>query len=132
MALDLPLGDFWGADWLHDDWPIREGSTVLLANSAKGAEVLGELQEDIDSVKVPFDEVYQNQGVVFVRPLKEIPRQRARALKHLRGGRSLAEWLGCFPFLRYYGFICLNTRSMVYRGLRASLRMLKGVLGRHR
>lgn len=129
---DLTLGDFWGADRLHDDWPIREGITVLLANSAKGAEVLGEIQKDIDSVKVPFDEVYQNQGVVFVRPHKEIPRQRARALKHLRGERSLAEWLGCFPFLRYYGFICLNTRSMVYRGLRASLRMLKGVLGRHR
>ena len=125
---DLTLGDFWGADRLHEDWPIREGITVLLANSGAGREALESVQPSIATEKVPFDEVYRNQGVVFVRPHKELPKQRGRALKALAGKMTLASWVGKFPFERYFGPLHVNTRSFAYRLLSFLPRVIKRAL----
>ena len=129
---DLTLGDFWGADRMHADWPIRDGITVLLANSQKGIEAMREVEGAVETAQVPFDEVYRYQGAVFVRPNKELPRQRAEALEHLRGSQSLRSWIRCFPHLRYFGPFRVNTRSLLYRVLSVPPRLAKRLLRRLR
>lgn len=127
---DLTLGDFWGADRLHADWPIRDGITVLLANSPKGVEAMREVSGAVETAQVPFDEVYRYQGVVFVRPHKELPQQRAEALVHLRGPQSLKAWIRRFPHMRYFGPFRVNTRSLLYRVLCVPPRLAKRLLRR--
>lgn len=114
---DLTLGDFWGADFLHPDWPIREGVSVVLANSPKGIKTIEQLVSSVEIRPVPFNEAYQYQPSVFIRPDHSSPRQRKEALAHLKNEESLTEWLEKFTGIRYIGLIRMRTNSFLYKFL---------------
>lgn len=80
---DLTLGDYWGVQNLHPDWPINEGIGSLIANTEKGKSVLESLAEKdkITLHKEPFSNLYKGQARSYLRgDYHEIPKDRDAAL----------------------------------------------------
>lgn len=81
---DITLGDFWGVQQVHPDWPIREGISAVLATSAKGQEALLNCSAALNLMPESFETVSAKQRAVYIRPKKEVPQHRARALSLLK------------------------------------------------
>ncbi len=81
---DITLGDYWGVENHHPDWPIDKGISAILANSDKGKYTLDSLKGQLDLRNEPFELIYKGQDVVYVRPPKQVPRDRALVLEKLR------------------------------------------------
>ena len=43
---DITLGDFWGVENFHKDWPLERGISAILTNTQKGAGLLSLLQAE--------------------------------------------------------------------------------------
>ena len=65
---DITLGDYWGVENHHDDWPIEEGISAVLANSLKGKAWLSELKGELDLREEQFHNIFNGQDVVYIRP----------------------------------------------------------------
>ena len=89
---DITLGDYWSVEHIHSDWPIEKGVSAILANSQKGNDTLEKLTEVLDLKPEPFNSIYKGQGVVYIRPQRQIPKDRAIILKKLKT-KSLSEVL---------------------------------------
>lgn len=83
---DITLGDYWGVENHHPDWPIDKGISAILANNEKGKQALNQLSDVLDLRSEPFRKIYAGQDVVYVRPQKQIPKDRELVLK------ALCEW----------------------------------------
>lgn len=81
---DITLGDYWGVQQIHPDWPIRHGISAVLANSAKGQAALGHCSHALSLIPEDFESIYAKQKVVYIRPKRQVPRHRARALRLLK------------------------------------------------
>ena len=81
---DITLGDYWGVENHHQDWPINKGISAVLVNTEKGHYTLLELSNKLDLHREPFKNIYAGQDVVYVRPGKQIPEVRSLVLQKLR------------------------------------------------
>lgn len=80
---DITLGDYWGVQKIHPDWPIDRGISAILANSAKGIQSLQQLSDKLTLCEEPFDKIYSGQPVVYVRHEQQVPRARPMVLARL-------------------------------------------------
>ena len=81
---DITLGDYWGVQRHHSDWPIDKGISAILANTDNGRQALDGLADKIDLHHEPFEKIYSGQSVVYVKPRKTIPQERSLMLEGLR------------------------------------------------
>lgn len=80
---DMTLGDYWGVQNLHPDWPIKEGIGSLIANTDKGKTILESLAAEakITLHKEPFANLFKGQARSYLRgDYHEIPKDRDAAL----------------------------------------------------
>ena len=83
---DITLGDYWGVQNLHPGWPIDKGISAILSNSPKGTASLEQIANALELHREPFENILERQRVVYIRPLKQIPKERAAVL------RKLPDW----------------------------------------
>lgn len=81
---DITLGDYWGVQKHHQDWPIDKGVSAILANTDKGLQTLQQLNDTLELNCESFRNIYAGQGVVYIRPHKCIPQDRHRVLSRLK------------------------------------------------
>ena len=113
---DITLGDYWGVENHHPDWPIDKGISAILANNEKGKQALNQLSDVLDLRSEPFRKIYAGQDVVYVRPQKQIPEDRELVLK------SLCEWSLGNVLCRLVntvklGPVRLPTNGIIYKAL---------------
>ncbi len=113
---DITLGDYWGVENFHSDWPIDKGISAILANTEKGDHILSQLSDTLDLRSEPFRQIYTGQDVVYVRPEKQIPEVRTQVLKVLHKW-SLTEVYHHMVNTIKFGPIRLRTNSQIYRFL---------------
>lgn len=80
---DMTLGDYWGVQNLHPDWPIKEGIGSLIANTEKGKTILASLAAEakITLHIEPFANLFKGQARSYLRgDYHEIPKDRDAAL----------------------------------------------------
>lgn len=83
---DLSIGDFWGIQRYHKEWPLNKGISVVLANSAKGRELLKSQQDSLQVHSVTTSMI--ERGAVHTIPFRKYPR------RPLPGQRStVLDWL---------------------------------------
>ncbi|MBR4311492.1 MAG: Coenzyme F420 hydrogenase/dehydrogenase, beta subunit C-terminal domain [Akkermansia sp.] len=102
---DLSAGDFWGIQRYHKEWPLDKGISVVLANSAKGRELLKAQQDDLQLHSVTTGMI--ERGAVHTIPFRKYPRkplpdQRATVLSWLKApeiplSRTINRFLGKRP-----------------------------------
>ncbi len=80
---DITLGDYWGVERFHQDWSIDKGVSAILANTSKGESLLQKITDVVNIKEEAFSNIYSGQGVVYIRPQKEIPQDRKRLLAKL-------------------------------------------------
>lgn len=113
---DITLGDYWGVENHHPDWPIDKGISAILVNTENGNQVLTQLSDTLDLRSESFQKIYTGQDVVYVRPQKQIPKDRELVLK------ALCEW-SLIDVLRRLvntvklGPIRLYTNGIIYKTL---------------
>ena len=82
----MTLGDYWGVQNLHPDWPLKEGIGSLIANTEKGKNTLENLASEakITLHKEPFSNLYKGQARSYLRGENHvIPSDRDAALAAL-------------------------------------------------
>lgn len=123
---DITLGDYWGVQKIHSDWPIDRGISAILANTAKGHQYLQQVNDKVTLCLEPFDKIYSGQSVVYVRPTRQIPSDRSCVLAMLplweldKVRKRLADRVRIGP-------IRLNRTGLMYRLLRTGWRIIKRV-----
>lgn len=80
---DITLGDYWGVQRIHPDWPIDRGISAILANTAKGTQCLQQLSDRLTLCEEAFDKIYSGQPVAYVRSEKQAPKERSMLLARL-------------------------------------------------
>jgi len=45
---DFTMGDFWGCDKYHPDWPLLTGVSAIILNSDKGKTIFSEISESLE------------------------------------------------------------------------------------
>ena len=80
---DITLGDYWGVQNLHPDWPIDKGISAILSNSPKGTACLEQISNTLELHKEFSENILERQRVVYIRPQKQIPKERTSVLRNL-------------------------------------------------
>lgn len=111
---DITLGDYWGVENFHSDWPIDKGISAILTNTEKGNRTLQQLSDKLDLHDEPFRKIYTGQDVVYVRPQKQIPEVKALVLKRLHHW-SLDEVLRRLINSVKLGPFLLPTSGFIYK-----------------
>ncbi len=125
---DITLGDYWGVQHIHPDWPIPQGISAVLATTEKGRTALRDCSPALNLVPEAFETVYAKQKVVYIRPKKEIPPHRDRALRLLKKlpiTSSVRHILDCV----YRGRFCFVRKSIPWYFFRLAQKA-KGLLRR--
>ena len=123
---DITLGDYWGVEKLHPEWPIDKGISSILANTSKGSVALNRLSDNLELRIEPFSKIYNGQGVVYVRPEKAIPPSRSKVLKRLRDS-SLSDVYRKVVHVATLGPFILSKFGFTYRLLSTVYCALKAV-----
>lgn len=120
---DITLGDFWGVEKYHSDWPIENGISAILANSPKGISLLDMLSMSLNLYDEPYKHLIPHQGG-FQRHL-ELPKDRSNILKRLQQEALektivyTCDWVKIGPFMK------INRQWRIYKWLRQLKRWLK-------
>lgn len=129
---DITLGDYWGVEKHHSDWPMKLGISAILANTPKGNTYLQDLSNMIDlRLEVPGN-ICSAQPASFIRPKKRLPKDRDLmfskmpiwSLEEIR--KKIVNTTSIGPFR-------LRTRGHLYRAitfLPRAIRYLKRRLGK--
>lgn len=81
---DISLADYWGVERNHPDWPIEQGISAVIANTDKGLDILRQVAPSVQLQEEPFSLIYAGQGVVYIRPPKQVPTERSAVLTTLQ------------------------------------------------
>lgn len=81
---DITLGDYWGVESHHSDWPIDKGVSAIVENTVKGEKALREISTSIVLKEDSFKNIYSGQRIVYIRPNKQVPEDRALVLEKLQ------------------------------------------------
>lgn len=121
---DLSLGDFWGIQHIHPEWPIEQGISVLLVNTEQGRKFLSCLNEEkITLNRVPFSAVYKGQKEVYMRPVREIPQERERFMRECATTALEELVITCKPLKKKLPF-----RKKLIRELQRPFRQLRRLI----
>lgn len=89
---DLTIGDFWGVWDIAPEMDDNKGTSVILVQSAKGAELLGSVSDRLEIKAVTLEEASrQNQAMITVFQANG---RRKAAFELVRNGRifDCADW----------------------------------------
>ena len=93
---DITLGDFWGVKEIDSECDDKNGTSLVLCNTEKGAKVLGDVESEFDLFReVPIQtmmEVSRKTNGALVRPLRSNP-MRNCFFHHLRTGDDFSTSL---------------------------------------
>lgn len=116
---DLTIGDFWGVDNYHKDWPLKTGVSAILVNSEKGKDVLNKTKDFVTIHEEFYERMIPYQGG-FKRNLK-IPHDRDKILSMLkRKPLEKVEKYAC-DWFSFFGFR-INRRWFWYQWLKSMKR----------
>ena len=59
---DFTLGDYWGIWNQHPEFDDNKGTSVVFVHSQKGREILEQLSDKIDCLKVAIEDAYKENG----------------------------------------------------------------------
>ncbi len=91
---DLSVGDYWGVENHHPDWPLGEGVSTLIVNSEQGRKVLEKITESLHLHAEPFTHIYeQNRHVYAKAPGRIHPNRPYTMVKLQEKGSSLQDAL---------------------------------------
>ncbi len=121
---DITLGDYWGVENHHKEWPIDKGISAILVNTEKGNRALSSLNTGLELKEEPFNNIYKGQDVVYVRPKKQIPEVRPLILHKLRKW-SLAEVNRRLVNSVKFGPTRLQTSGGLYKSIIFLIRVLR-------
>ncbi len=121
---DITLGDYWGVEHHHRDWPLDKGVSTILANTNKGATALERLHSELELNSEPFEKIYNGQAVVYVRPIKEVPKIRPLVIDKIKKW-PLEKVHRCVVNSVQLGPIRLQKTGKLYKILFFSVRVLK-------
>ena len=119
---DVTVGDFWGVQNLHPDWPLRDGVAAVLVNSPAGEAAMEAVADALVCRRVPFREVYDGQDMLHDKGQHGVHPYRARVLRAaLR--MSLARLRRRFVGTLLLGPLALRRDALLLRALRRLRRM---------
>ncbi len=121
---DISLGDYWGVQNVHPNWPIDMGISVILTNSPIGENTLAQLTEVLQLHREAFANVHAGQDVNYIRPQKQIPTERSYVL-HKLSKSTLEKIYHRLLNSAIYGSFYLPKTSVVFKALRISYRAVK-------
>ncbi len=125
---DITLGDYWGAQLIHNEWPIEKGISAVLTNTLKGEERLLNIGKYAELHEKPVDDVYRFQASVYIKPKNDIPGTRAHVLKKITSV-PLRELFTIFVETWGIGPLRISRKSLLYRGARKVInKMRRGVV----
>lgn len=113
---DITLGDYWGVERHHSDWPTEHGISAILSNTSKGNDHLQSLSNSIDMRLEVSRNICSAQPAVFVRPKKNIPRDRDLIFSKLRTW-TLEELRKKIVNTTSIGPFRLQTKGYLYRAI---------------
>lgn len=119
---DVTVGDFWGVQGLHPDWPLRDGVAAVLVNSPAGVAAMEAVADALVCRRVPFREVYDGQDMLHDKGPHAVHPYRARVLKAARR-MSLARLRRRFVGTLLLGPLALRRDALLLRVLRRLRRM---------
>lgn len=82
---DLTLGDFWGVNNTHPDWPYQWGVSALLIRTETGRKAIEACGNSIVYLAVPFADIYKGQEVVYTRPDAPVHPRRSIFMQFANG-----------------------------------------------
>lgn len=80
---DVTVGDFWGVQNYHPDWPVREGIAALLVNTPVGEAAMKAVRTEIELREVPFSEVCAGQDLLHDKGAGRVHPNRAALMSSL-------------------------------------------------
>lgn len=122
---DLTLGDFWGVDYYHKDWPLKGGIAAILVNTEKGKMILNHIGSNITIHEESYERMLSHQNG-FKRDL-QIPHDRDKILAMLKEKEldKVVEYAcDCFSFAGFR----INRRWFWYQWLKRIKGSIKKVL----
>lgn len=119
---DVTVGDFWGVQGLHPDWPLRDGVAAVLVNSPAGEAAMEAVADALVCRRVPFREVYDGQDMLHDKGQHGVHPYRARVLRAARR-MSLARLRRRFVGTLLLGPLALRRDALLLRVLRRLRRM---------
>ncbi|HIX89267.1 MAG TPA: Coenzyme F420 hydrogenase/dehydrogenase, beta subunit C-terminal domain [Candidatus Akkermansia intestinavium] len=119
---DVTVGDFWGVQRLHPDWPLRDGVAAVLVNSPAGEAAMAAVADVLVCRRVPFHELYDGQDMLHDKGQHGMHPYRARVLKAARR-MSLARLRRRFVETLLLGPLALRRDALLLRVLRRLRRM---------
>lgn len=120
---DITLGDFWGVQELHPDWPIREGISAVLVNSERGNRALSSLNASVELRPVSPDEIIRFKPQSYQASSSLIPGARRQVLRELPR-KPLADLVQRYTGGKWLGPIFIPAGSLLGRMLRRLRRRL--------
>lgn len=121
---DVTVGDFWGVQNLHSDWPLRDGVAAVLVNSPAGEAAMAAVADALVCRRVPFREVYDGQDMLHDKGQHGVHPYRARVLRAVRR-MSLARLRRRFVGTLLLGPLALRRDALLLRALRRLRRMFR-------
>ena len=62
---DLTVGDFWGIEKKHSDFPIKNGTSLVMINTQKGTAIFNKIADKLTYVVSNYDEaILRNPSIV--------------------------------------------------------------------
>lgn len=123
---DITLGDYWGVQNYHPDWPIDKGISAILANNQKGLTMLETLSNQLTLHKESFSKIYNGQKVVYIKPEKQVPKDRSEILCKIQTTSLNHVYKKYIQTVRF-GFIRLNRNGIIYKTYHLARRCLRAL-----
>lgn len=111
---DLTLGDFWGIQKIHPEWPVSHGISSLIANTDKGNDLLHKLAQEGTIIlnEEPFQHLLQGQPHSYIRPKKTIPQKHRKLLSDLNNKNIVEIHNSCCKCINFL-FFRINRKSPI-------------------
>ncbi len=85
---DICLGDYWGVEHLHKDWPLNKGVSAIITNTQKGHNLLMKAQGSLELREEPFRNIYKGQSIIYIKRKSAVNPHREFALASLRSEKA--------------------------------------------
>lgn len=128
---DITLGDFWGVQMLHADWPISEGIASMMIGSKRGDEAVKNLikAELVECHVESFSNLLQGQFRSYIKYKEDmVSPKRSQALLMLKNCKLekiyiiLCKSLNIGPIHIRKDALCIKISVFFYRRLKNILK----------
>lgn len=122
---DVTLGDFWGIEKYHQDWPLQSGISAVLVHTAKAVRVFSELREKVEM----YPETYDHLPVGGIKQHANPARYQSGILKKFEN-ETLKNIVTEVCDIVRLGSFKINRKWIIYRMLRLGKRFVYRLLGK--